>query len=285
LINGCGRIIAVFCTTKLVEMCMVVRVVIEQVSTAAWLPYLWDAPRRLWATFPHQVIGECAMQVLTVPELSRVRHLVTNAFADDPLMRWIFPGDTLRPHAIAMMLGLFIESYAKAGTVDLALATTEERGDGDVDGQGQRYGRSEADTIIGAAHWRFPDAALDPSKLPSVGGVLQSVLGPERAAAVGRALGVFGERRPAQPHAYLHILAIDPSHHGRGHGRRLLMHGLEEASKLGLGTHLETTKERNVAFYRSAGFEVTGQVVLGDDGPATWFMWREPMSGRFGRSG
>jgi len=38
--------------------------------------------------------------------------------------------------------------------------------------------------------------------------------------------------------------------------------------------YLETSSERNVAFYRRLGFDVVGSVTLPDDGPHTWAMVR-----------
>ena len=43
----------------------------------------------------------------------------------------------------------------------------------------------------------------------------------------------------------------------------------------GMPVYLESSNERNLAWYGRHGFEVTGEVVI-LGGPRIWPMWREP---------
>lgn len=185
-----------------------------------------------------------------MPDLLAARSVVGRAFADDPLMAWLFPDERVRLDATAAWLGVFVDAYVSAGYADV------ER---------------DGDEIMGVALWRVPaDAPLVFPNAPTLGGVMGAMLGVERAGAIGASLRVFGASHPTVPHAYLNFLAVDPARHGEGLGSRLVRRGLERASALGLPTHLETTNPRNVGFYRSLGFEVTAEFDLAPDGPPAW---------------
>lgn len=53
------------------------------------------------------------------------------------------------------------------------------------------------------------------------------------------------------------LLATDPEHQGRGHGRALVAHGKRFAKRAGCGVALDSSNiERGVPFYASQGFDV-----------------------------
>jgi len=51
---------------------------------------------------------------------------------------------------------------------------------------------------------------------------------------------------------------------------------LGRVDREGMPAYLETSKERNIAFYARHGFAVTGEVSAPAGGPTLWLMWREP---------
>jgi hypothetical protein len=55
---------------------------------------------------------------------------------------------------------------------------------------------------------------------------------------------------------------------------------LDICDREGLPAYLESSKERNVAFYRHHGFEVTGELSLPEGSVRLWLMWREPLGRR-----
>ena len=77
------------------------------------------------------------------------------------------------------------------------------------------------------------------------------------------------------PHYYLAVLGTDPAQQGQGLGSALLAPVLERCDADGVGAFLESSKERNLAFYGRHRFEVVGDYQV-PDGPKLWFMWREP---------
>lgn len=181
---------------------------------------------------------------------------MARAFVSDPLLVWMFPNSDLRSDMTAAWLGLLVEAYLRDGRVDSL---------------------REGDRTTAMAAWRIPDdATIGMPESPSTGGLLAGMVGQERAEEISGALASLLALRPAQPFAYLQLLAVHPEAQGRGFGRRVLAPGLAAADEVGLGTHLETTNRRNVPFYESLGFEVTGSIRLPSGGPEAWAMWRLP---------
>jgi ribosomal protein S18 acetylase RimI-like enzyme len=92
-------------------------------------------------------------------------------------------------------------------------------------------------------------------------------------------LGSNAERaHPTEPHWYLVVLGVRPSHQGHGHGSRLVTAGLRDADRDGTAAHLETSEPANVAFYQRFGFTVVDHALpLVPDGPTHIAMRRPPV--------
>lgn len=77
------------------------------------------------------------------------------------------------------------------------------------------------------------------------------------------------------PHWYLAVLGTEPDMQGQGLGSAVLAPVLEQCDSDGVAAYLESSKERNIAFYARHGFRVTGEIHL-PRGPTMWQMWRDP---------
>jgi ribosomal protein S18 acetylase RimI-like enzyme len=188
-------------------------------------------------------------------QVAAVRAVVGAAFADDPMLRWVFGAVEQPEQASAAWLGLFIDAFAGGGVVDVAV----------VDEQ-----------VVGAALWRVDQSPLPYPELPTLGGLLVSFLGAQRATEVAAGLGAFAANKPDPPFHYLQFLAVHPRCQGQGLGRLLVAHGQERASRNGQGVYLESTNPRNLPFYRSVGFTTVGEFPLLPDGPTAWRQWWAP---------
>ena len=91
-----------------------------------------------------------------------------------------------------------------------------------------------------------------------------------------RLLTLIETKHPHEPHWYLATLGTAVEQQGKGVGGALLRPVLEHCDAEGLPCYLESSKERNLPFYRRHGFEVVEEVPLPDGGPSIWTMWREP---------
>ncbi|TKJ30455.1 GNAT family N-acetyltransferase [Blastococcus sp. CCUG 61487] len=187
-------------------------------------------------------------------DVVRARTILARAFTDDPLMVWFFPDERSRPHAVAALFGLFAERYLAGGRVDVL---------------------SRPDPV-GVAMWRWPTADesedAGPEELPTIGGIMTALMGVERAMEIGGAMSMLEEHRIPEPHAYLHLLAVDPAAARRGGGGELLERGLADARRDGLAACLETMNPANVPFYEAHGMTVRHEAALPLGGPTTWWM-------------
>jgi len=91
-----------------------------------------------------------------------------------------------------------------------------------------------------------------------------------------RILNKMESIHPHEPHWYLASLGTAVELQGKGIGGALMRPVLTHCDAAGLPCYLESSKERNVPFYRRHGFEVVHEVKLPDDGPSIWTMWRDP---------
>jgi ribosomal protein S18 acetylase RimI-like enzyme len=83
---------------------------------------------------------------------------------------------------------------------------------------------------------------------------------------------------PTEPHWYLVVLGVRPSHQGHGHGSRLVAAGLHPADRDGTASYLETSDPANVAFYQRFGFTVVDHALpLVPDGPTHIAMRHPPV--------
>ncbi|MFC7328275.1 GNAT family N-acetyltransferase [Marinactinospora rubrisoli] len=176
--------------------------------------------------------------------------VLTQAFTDDPVARWLFPdgsGDLQARFYRSLITHPAGESYLA--------------------------GRAE-----GAAVWLALGAGQppheDPPGGPGTGGTPPSGAGGARLSALGRALA---ERHPiSEPHLYLSCVGVARELRGTGLGSALLRHRLERADADRVPAYLEASSPRSRALYLRHGFEDLGEPVRVAGGPPLWPMWRRP---------
>jgi len=181
--------------------------------------------------------------------------MLARAFDDDPLAIYIFPGARVRSRGLERFFDI------QMGAMFL--------------GAGESYGAwPGAGAPRAAALW------LPPGRPPAGFGAALRLLPlvrytGRRTAQTLRLLGAVDARHPRSPHYYLGVLGTDPPMQGQGLGSAVMRPVLERCDREGIPAYLESSKERNVPFYRRHGFEVTDELRL-PGAPPLWLMWREP---------
>jgi GNAT superfamily N-acetyltransferase len=211
------------------------------------------------------------LKIITASEehLDALAGVLADSFVDDPLMTWVFP-DQRRERLAIMFRYLAAGSYVRSGASTVMFDGNE---------------------MVGAALW------LPPTHDEVAEEAYRAEYGPAFAEAMGDGivrLAELGEimeaHEPVEPHWYLLAVGINPDRQGRGLGRALIEHRLEEierhvdtqtgretVSDLGPGAgtdvYLEATSPRSRVLYRRLGFADIGELQM-NDGPTVWAMWR-----------
>jgi len=178
--------------------------------------------------------------------------MLARAFDDDPVTKWAWPPDELRPWGLER----FQATRLRQLIVHEEVWTDE--------------------SLSCAALWAPPDHWR-----ASVRETAQIVPSFARARLLWRlpmvALGweKLEYKHPREPHFYLAVLGTEPAAQGRGLGSAVLRGVLDQCDRDGVPAFLESSKERNIAFYARHGFRVTEEIRL-LRGPPMWKMWREP---------
>jgi GNAT superfamily N-acetyltransferase len=185
--------------------------------------------------------------------------MLTRAFDDDPVMRWVFPDEAMRRNRMPRMFDatLRVTSWRIDGT-EVAVA----------DGQ-----------VQGCAIWLPPGRWLPPAAqrlamLPRMVWTLRSRLG-----VANTTYAALARQHPHQQHWYLSGIGTDPAVQGTGVGSALMRSRLAKCDAARMPAYLESSKESNVGFYEKFGFTVTREVVVPGGGPTLWLMWRNPQAG------
>jgi GNAT superfamily N-acetyltransferase len=183
-----------------------------------------------------------------------VVRLLDEAFQDDPVSGWVFPGAEDRRANHPGLMAAFTDIVLEAGRIDL----TE-------DGSACALWLSmPADDHGGDAEDDSPAQvrqAVDPDN--------------ERIEAIGRLTAAV--HPSGRAHEYLWMIGVAPGRQGEGLGTALIESVLERCDREGLPAYLEASSARSRRLYERLGFELAGPVLdLPEGGPAMWPMWREP---------
>jgi GNAT superfamily N-acetyltransferase len=173
--------------------------------------------------------------------------VVTSAFADDPVERWLYPDESYQrefPRFVRALGG-------KAIAANTAWCSDDE---------------------AAVALWLPPGVTPDDETIVDVLTATVAVVKHEDMYA---ALEQMGRAHPTEPHWYLAWLAVERGAQGRGLGANLLTRCLALVDASHQAAYLETPNPRTVPLYERHGFAKVGNTQSGSCPPIT-FMHRPP---------
>ncbi|RSS27691.1 GNAT family N-acetyltransferase [Streptomyces sp. WAC08452] len=186
-----------------------------------------------------------------------VVRLLDEAFQDDPVSGWVFPGEEYRRRTHHRLMGAFTDIVLADGWIDL----TEDG--------------------AACALWLSVPGEEDTPQEPAeeaedVPAQVREAVDPdnERVESIARLTQDIHPSGPA--HAYLWMIGVAPERQGEGLGTALIASVLDRCDRDGLPAYLEASSERSKGLYERLGFACTGRVLHLPDGPRMWPMWREP---------
>ncbi|KUN27418.1 acetyltransferase [Streptomyces antibioticus] len=184
-----------------------------------------------------------------------VVRLLDTAFQDDPVSRWIFPGDEYFRATHHKLMAAFTDIVLADGRIDLTEDGTACALWLSVPAEEHAEGEGEGDD--GPAQMR---ASIDPAN--------------ERIEQIAR---LTEDIHPAgRAHEYLWMIGVSPDRQGEGLGTALIGPVLDRCDREGLPAYLEASNARSRALYERLGFALPDHPLDLPGGPRMWPMWREP---------
>jgi GNAT superfamily N-acetyltransferase len=193
-------------------------------------------------------------------DLPQMADALARAFRDDPVMAWLFGDDEdVNERRLRRFFAIEGGRHLEHPTV----FTTDDH--------------------AGAAYWDPPGHWKTPLRHMARLAPFMTFAMRQRIPRALKGLGLIERAHAAHPeHYYLAVLGTRPDRQGTGVGSALIQPILDRCDQHGIGAYLESSKERNIPFYRRHGFEVVEELQL-PKGPPLWPMWRDPQVPAEGR--
>lgn len=204
-----------------------------------------------------KVTTDMPVRTATMDDVPGITRVLSRAFHNDPLFRWLFPEEERRLAQVARFSALFAGfDYVPGGHSHVVESH-----------EGRRV-------VRGAALWNPPAGKAEGTasllrSLPH----LVSLFGVRRMPEVARYFADLKASAPEEPHWYLAMLGTDPAARGRGVGTGLLQAGLAQADADGVPVFLETMNSANIGYYERYDFRVV-RAVNDPNLPSTYCMMR-----------
>lgn len=182
--------------------------------------------------------------------------MLARAFYDDPAWVWAIAGDARRERVLAWFFRAIVRYARRVGKV-----RESEHGDAAAILLPPHKPRLDNPQLIRAGLWQMAFRA-------GPGGF-------SRFLTMRRMLEERHDVDVGPRHWYVWLLGVDPPRQRQSIGGALLDSICADADRDGLPCYLDTTNERNLAFYTRHGFAVVSESTL-PNGPPLWTLVRAP---------
>ncbi len=172
-------------------------------------------------------------------EISAIDTVVL-AFAADPVTRWAWP----HSNQYLAAMPTFVRAFGGGAFAHSSAYCTA--------------------AYAGTALWLPPGVHPDSDQM---GELMERTTSPSARAAGPALFEQMAMYHPSEPHWYLPLIGVDPTHQGRGHGDALMSYALKRCDEEQLQAYLESTNPRNISLYRRHGFEPLGTIQVGSSPP------------------
>jgi GNAT superfamily N-acetyltransferase len=196
-------------------------------------------------------------RLLTLADVTQAAYVISQAFVDDPLCRFMLPFKRTR----SSTLQKFFRAY------------------GEVNIKNQRgYGVDEP--LAGVAYWQFPgqgDVSLNIKSLSVFLPLLFTFypIGYFRARPVLKQIEALYQKHANEPHYYLDNIGVLPAARGKGLSSKLIRPILEKADAEKVLVYTDTVTRENIPFYEHFGFQVAEETFVEGTGITVWALrWR-----------
>ena len=188
------------------------------------------------------------VQAVTKYDERQAIDVIVLPFSMDPVVRWLYPN----PHQYLINFPELVKAFC---------------------GRAFEQGTAQyLEGFIGAALWLPPD--VQPDEEP-VGELLQRTIPEEDQGTVFSVLEQMGSFHPSEPHWYLPMIGVDPTHQSKGHGAALLQRTLSKCDSQKTLAYLDSTNPKNIPLYERHGFELLG-TIQEEGTPPIYPMLRKP---------
>jgi GNAT superfamily N-acetyltransferase len=198
-------------------------------------------------------------RALVGEDLSAVIAMSSRAFFDDPFFTYLLPDDEMRRSRLPYFFRAVYSHMGEHGRIVTV--------------------RNEADEPIGVAAWLTTGGYPLPIKvqLSQMPSSLRAFYRRPRSVLAGnKYMAALVRAHRKDPQWYLMVLCADPPAQRSGVGTMLLERAFAQIDAEGVGSHLETPRFDNVAYYQRFGYELIETLSPIAGAPSYYTMWRAP---------
>lgn len=202
-------------------------------------------------------------RLLTLADIEPAACILSQAFVDDPLTRFLMPFKGCRLRTFRS----FFHAYS-------ALSIRHQRG----------YG--SGDPLGGVAYWKFPGQvgrSINTEYLAAFMPLLFTLypIAFMRLRALSRKMEELRHKHAPEPHYYLDYIGVLPSTRGKGVASKLMRPFLDKADSESVVMYTDTNAPLVVPLYEHFGFHCVEECAVPGTGVTIWAL-RRPVHGKSG---